>query len=534
MRILRSESRPNLARLIWPAAALALSGCGLAQVEEAQDAAADVGSAIADLRPAPSGYAKLRVSGRPFLGLRPSATPRSRALPERLAGPDGVTIPLRGTLDDAIVAARITAATDLHVRLSGAPPTASAEVSLAGALADGWSPVGGIWTGPLDALLDAWTVPAGYSWAYDAAASEVVVTRRRSVTWRINALLGTQSYSAQTNTAEAGSGEGASSQSGQTLTTQANYDPWPEIRAQLGALTSSDATVVVSPTAALVTVTARPSEVAAAKRWLDRLNRDVLRPVTVSAHVYTVRTARAADYRLGIVAALERILGGRASGLQLEIGSTAGSIAVVKPVEGAALTADTFAGTLAALQSIGTTSRVLSADVPSLNGRPAQFFELLKQAYLAQVSTETTETGTRTTLTPGLIASGFSMSYVARIVAPDEILVRLFASLRDRPTFAVFGTGAGGDQIQLPTYADRAVQVTQRLRRGETMIVSGFRDRSSSADLEGTLDPHLPFPDGARRGASIRLEQILLLRAEVGEPLGITAAAPAGDVSVTP
>ena len=29
-------------------------------------------------------------------------------------------------------------------------------------------------------------------------------------------------------------------------------------------------------------------------------------------------------------------------------------------------------------------SRVLSADIPSLNGKPAQFFELYKEAYLKE------------------------------------------------------------------------------------------------------------------------------------------------------
>ena len=139
---------------------------------------------------------------------------------------------------------------------------------------------------------------------------------------------------------------------------------------------------------------------------------------------------------------------------------------MVRPPEGAAADTDTFSATLRALQSVGTTSRVLSADVPSLNGKPAQFYELLKTAYLKEISTKTTETGSETTLKPGEVSSGFGLSYTARITAPDEVLVRLVVSLRDRPTFAVFGTSQA--QIQLPVYADRGVQATQRLRRGET------------------------------------------------------------------
>ena len=249
--------------------------------------------------------------------------------------------------------------------------------------------------------------------------------------------------------------------------------------------------------------------------YLRHLSRVVLRPLTISAHVYVVRLQREADYEVGIAALIDRIFGQR---LQIDIG--AGSIAVVRPPEGAAADTDTFSATLRALQSVGTTSRVLSADVPSLNGKPAQFYELLKTAYLKEISTKTTETGSETTLKPGEVSSGFALSYTARITAPDEVLVRLVASLRDRPTFAVFGTSQA--QIQLPVYADRGVQATQRLRRGETLIVSGFRDRVGSSDLGGTFDEAVPLPDGHRRATGFRQEQVLLVTVDVGEPLGVS------------
>ena len=181
---------------------------------------------------------------------------------------------------------------------------------------------------------------------------------------------------------------------------------------------------------------------------------------------------------------------------------------------------DTFSATLRALQSVGSTSRVLSADVPSLNGKPAQFYELLKTAYLREISTKTTQTGSETTLKPGEVSSGFALSYTARITAPDEVLVRLAASLRDRPNFAVFGTSQA--QIQLPVYADRGVQATQRLRRGETLIVSGFSDRVGSAGAGGTFDERVPLPEGHRRASGFRQEQVLLVTAEVGRPLGVS------------
>ena len=99
------------------------------------------------------------------------------------------------------------------------------------------------------------------------------------------------------------------------------------------------------------------------------------------------------------------------------------------------------------------------------------------------------------------------------------MLVRLFASLRERPVFQeVSGTGS---TIQLPAYASRAVQVSQRIRRGETLLVTGFSGRRAETDGSGTFGEELPFPGGGRRAALARTEQVLLVTARIGAPLGI-------------
>ena len=88
-----------------------------------------------------------------------------------------------------------------------------------------------------------------------------------------------------------------------------------------------------------------------------------------------------------------------------------------------------------ALNSAGAVSRVLSADIPSLNGKPAQFFELFQEAYLRELRTTAGEGIAQTELTPGTVSSGFAVSYLPRITGPGEVLVRLFASLRGPPVF---------------------------------------------------------------------------------------------------
>ena len=173
--------------------------------------------------------------------------------------------------------------------------------------------------------------------------------------------------------------------------------------------------------------------------YLGYLNREVLRPVTLSVHVYSVRRSRGADYELGLSVVIERLLG---SPLQLAAG--ADSVAVIKP---GVVGEDTFSAAVDAMNQAGTASRVLSADIPSLNGKPAQFFELFNEAYLREQRTTISDGVAQTELVPGRVSSGFAVSYLPRITGPGEVLVRLFASLQDRPVFTVFTSANPVDSI---------------------------------------------------------------------------------------
>ena len=98
-------------------------------------------------------------------------------------------------------------------------------------------------------------------------------------------------------------------------------------------------------------------------------------------HVYSVRVEREADYDLGLSFSIARLLG---EALRVSVGSNAA--ALIKPSPGGE-SGDTLSATVRALNSAGAVSRVLSADIPSLNGKPAQFFELFQEAYLRELRT---------------------------------------------------------------------------------------------------------------------------------------------------
>lgn len=269
--------------------------------------------------------------------------------------------------------------------------------------------------------------------------------------------------------------------------------------------------VSAAPSTASIAVAGLPRDIDRARNYLAWLNRTTLRPVTLTVAVYTVRFTSETDFQIGISGTLERVLGDTAGFSVL-----ANGISVVRPTPAA----DTLTATVDALQSAGTVSRELTATLPSLNAQPAQFTELFSEAYLREIRTTLQDGLLQTNLIPGNVASGFALTYTAQIVSPSEVLVRLFASILDRPAFEVFTAGPQL-RLQLPSYGNRAVQITQRVGRGETLVVSGFRDRAVTGDRAGTFDADVPLPFGGAASEDTLTEQVLLVTAEAGAPLGI-------------
>ncbi len=514
--------------------AVGLAGCGFGEAERAREVTETVAETIGSVRPQEKGpgYAALRVVGdRPYVGLEVVRTDPRESLPGRWREAAAVTLPLGGIAEAEALAARLEEATGLEVRLVGVPVLAagqqvnvrSATATFAAAWDDRMAAHGGIWTGPLDELLDAWTAAAGWTWRHAEDALDgrgrVEVVRRQSVVFRVHALVGRQDYAVSTSTqdqaAEGSERAIATGLTSQSITSSAAFDPWPGIAQQLGTLVGTGTRVSLDPASASVTVDGVPADIARVRGYLDHLNRVVLRPVAVSVHVYLVKFDRETDYRLGLEGLLARI-----GGENVEIEVTGAGVALVAGSAGSSGSGSSLDAAVEALSRVGSVSRVLSAEVPSMNGTPAQFFELFNEAYLAEQSTTVSQGVAQTEMKPGSVSSGFAVSYVPRVVAPDEVLLRLVATLQDPPTFRTFASGT--QAIQLPSYGSRAIQVTQSVRRGETLMITGFADRSAEDSRSGTFDAGLPFPGGGAGARFLDSETVLMVTARIGPPLGLS------------
>ena len=510
--------------LTLPFAALLLAACDFQEKFDEADRETDAVAALVAESRAPKsdvGYGSVRVVDRhPYVGAaRVEPDPRE-GLPDYVLGQGAVVLPQGGMTSDAALAGQIEEATGLAVHFVGPAPAGEQDEPAGQAALAVWrermGPAGVLWSGSLDALLDGWTEAAGYEWRFDAERQRIEVVRYRSVVFHLNALAGTQSYQAQSSAQESGGTEGGSGQASHSLNSQAQFNPWDEIAEQLAGLVGEATRLTISQSSGAVVVAGVPGDVGRVRAYLAHLNQEVLRPVTVSVHVYVVQMNRAANFNLGLGFQIGRLLG-EMVGVNAGASGESGSISIVRP---STVESDTFAATVDALSQSGRVSRVLSADVHSLNHKPAQFFDLFRESYVAELRTTQGDGIAQTQVVPGTVSSGFAFSFVPQITGPDEVLLKLFASLQDRPDFDEFGPP--GSEVQLPKYGTRAVNLVQNLRRGETLVVTGFSQSDAQRSGSGSFGEDVVLPKGGRSSSVVRLEQVLLVSAEIGPPLGIS------------
>ena len=195
----------------------------------------------------------------PFTGLAVLHPPPPQ-IPQQWSATDAISLSLAGTLGDQVVASLIEAATGVRVRFVELRPIEAPDDPFG--LPAAALPEGGIWTGPLDELLDMWTATRGYAWRWEPETESVSVTRSQAVAFTLNALAGTQTVSGTTSTTESAGEGGSTNLASQSMATSANYDPWAEVTQQLTAVLDASASIAPAPSTASLTVSGLPRDVA--------------------------------------------------------------------------------------------------------------------------------------------------------------------------------------------------------------------------------------------------------------------------------
>ncbi|MCY4590775.1 MAG: hypothetical protein OXE86_09505 [Alphaproteobacteria bacterium] len=528
----QQSSARVFAALVAALACLALAGCGdrIADRIAAGFEQADEALERHRVRP-PTGpdsdrpWQVLRDESRPYLGLAPIRTEAARLPPELDAE---ILIP-RSAFPPGHTAVRdaFAASTGLQVRLAGEPVRIVTSLT-----APDIAPEDGVgflafvnpdveplpWVGSASAFLDAWTGEAGYTWSWDG--ERVTVHRRISKVWTVNALAGPQQWSLAVSSSASGGGGGVSGGNEQSVAAEYVDDPFEEVRQSLHVAGEGKVILDISPSTGRVRAIGPPGAVAQVESALHELNRTTLRPLALTFSMYRITHRNRRTFELGIAGILRDVGNGFAD-IDVEIGGDTGLV-IGTPAAGSTED-DVFGAVLKALRDVGSVRRLLSVDVPSLNGRPAQFYDLRDRVYLSEVSvTSQDDSGnTETSLQTATVSEGILISYRAQIIAHDEMLARIAINLLDPAEIRNFAVQ--DLTIQQPEQARRAIVSSQSIRTGEILVLTGFSDHLQAGEDRvgaGLLGE-------SRWDADRRMtEQIMLVTARIGRPLGIVEESP--------
>jgi type IVB pilus formation R64 PilN family outer membrane protein len=349
------------------------------------------------------------------------------------------------------------------------------------------SPLSVHYSGTLTGLANYVAAAYGISWKLESG--RIKIFRNESRTFRVTALPGDTHLSAQvgsTTTAGSGGGSGGSSvvqaQTGNRSTGAAfsGLSVWKGLETSVKQMLSSTGLVIASPATGTITVTDTPDVVAQVASYLREQNESLSRLVSVNVRVLSVQLKEGSSQGINWEAVYNKVNASTLLSLRTSFPG-AGTLILTNRGDGP------MAGTKAmvdALATQGRVSEVTSTQLVTMNNQPVPINVGMSRAYVASTSlTQTANVGSTSTITPGMVQTGFAMSLVPHILDQQHVVMQYSMDISSLVGLDSFTSG--GATIQLPNVASNNFIQRVKLRSGETLVVAGFDQKDQSTSGEG-------------------------------------------------
>ncbi|QBL95280.1 hypothetical protein KSAC_31010 (plasmid) [Komagataeibacter saccharivorans] len=288
---------------------------------------------------------------------------------------------------------------------------------------------------------------------------------------------------------------GNSGSSGQSMGmggiyTQTKTDRWKNLE-KTARTVSNGAQVVADDGLGTLSVTGTPDQIARVEDWVHALSDNMLKQVAVEVHVYTVKVSRESNY--GFSPQVSFTSHGGLVGLT----STPASIPALQtsdtPFSFGASILDTGKGTgglfsgskvvVQALQQIGNVTEQYDRSVVTTNGLVAPFQNGINTTYLENSSSMlATNAGSSSTLSPGVVMSGFMGSVTPKVI-DNRILLHVNFLLQT--LLSITTITSNGSSIQAPKTSSTSLDDTVTLQNNSTLVLSGYVDDATQRTRNG-------------------------------------------------
>lgn len=340
------------------------------------------------------------------------------------------------------------------------------------------------YSGTVKGLLDTIAGAMGVNWRYDRTANRVVIYRFESRTLRIAMVPG----AVQSNVALAVSAGGAEAGS----SVRGNLDFWAALRAAVDSKISAQGAYTLNEATGLLTVRDRPDVLVRIEQYVERVNANFARQVSIDISVFRVSLNDADRQGLNFELAVRNAAGTRGLNITSPRGDTTGlgTLLLNAPTEAAGLgAAGRWAGSqifLDMLSQLGQTAVVTSSTLHTINNQPVPLRVVRRVSYLAEVARTGTGDDASSTLTPATVEVGFTAQMLPHVQENGRDLVMqimmTLSSLDRMDTFA-----SAGNSIQLPQISSRDFLQRVWLSSGQSLILVGFEQDEQGINNSGML-----------------------------------------------
>lgn len=383
--------------------------------------------------------------------------------------------------------------------------------------------------GPLAGFLDVAAARFGVSWEWTGDSIRFYRTTTR--TFRLAALPGSTQFQSMVSNSTGGSGggggggggdsgNGATSETKQKTQVDSKLSVWDSVQESIKGMLTKNGTVTVTAATGTVTVTDIPQVVAQVGHFIEDQNASLSKQVVVNVRVLSVELNDSDQYGINwgmMYNSLSGNFGFSLKNSHFDPGSTTSptlSLGVLNSAGSTGSSIGAWAGSQAlinALSSQGKVSQVTSASLTTLNNQSAPLQVGRQTTYLASSTTTVTQgAGSTTTLQPGMLTTGFSMTLVPHILDRGKLMLQY--SIDISSLLGMYTVNANNSSIQTPDVDTRNFLQRVQLSSGDTLVMTGFEQSALNANNQGLGQARNPMLGGGVNGKRNRSVLVILIQ----------------------
>ncbi|MGP3145898.1 PilN family type IVB pilus formation outer membrane protein [Serratia bockelmannii] len=552
-----SLSRPALHAAIV-AVMVMLAGCSLKEISRMDRQASGSADTAQRINQSRTGLSQDPVTwtDKPWVNLRPVipvvSSPEGDSIPDcqiTINRPDGMTLPEIGQRITAVCGLRVTITPDALQTLvasgggnittqqmtgrlpapddSGRVPLAqiggqgqqASSVSLEDPVLSGLK-----WNGNLRGLLDIISSRLGLSVRNDQGNIVFYLLDTRTyqlviLNTKIDSTASVNSGSGNQLGSSGGTSSGTSGDinSAQKTAYDLSSNLYDDIRKTIdNMITPSKGRYWLSSASGTLTVTDSPVVLDRIGRYIEYQNKVLNRQVQLSVRVLSVTQTRNEQMGLdwGLVYKSLHTAGATLSGNFTDAAENAGS-AGISILDTASGSAARFSGSqllIKALSEQGNVSVVTQLNRATTNLTPVPYqLSNQKGILTSSSSTATANVGVTSSMQTSILTTGLFMTMLPYIQENGDVQLQFAFSYSSPPKVESFVSKDGKTRNDVPTFQQEALTQKVNMRAGETLVLTGSDQVTTSADKQGTFTPGNFILGGGQNGSTTRTTLVILV-----------------------